>query len=98
VEAAVPEPDAGELVAVEPRYFSNPAAAYAARADLTRQGYACQLLPAWALLAVGPAPGAPPPHAVPLPIPPPPPPAPEPPPPAPPEPDPPAAGLRLVAP
>jgi hypothetical protein len=47
----------------EPRQlFTDRKAAQAARADLIRAGYACQLLPAWALVAVGPVPGARPPR------------------------------------
>jgi hypothetical protein len=42
----------------EPReFFTNVEAARAARASLIRDGYAYQLLLAWALVAVGPVPG-----------------------------------------
>jgi hypothetical protein len=59
---AAPAPALGP----EPRaYYLTATAAAAARADLTRQGFACQLVPAWALVAVGPVPGAPAPEVPP---------------------------------
>jgi hypothetical protein len=58
------DPTAREAAMPESRqFFTDRKAAQAARADLIRAGYACQLLPAWALVAIGPVPGARPPGA-----------------------------------
>jgi hypothetical protein len=55
-------PAQGEPLGRQLQFFADRKAAQVARADLIRAGYACQLLPAWGLVAVGPVPGARPPR------------------------------------